>query len=270
MRTYASLADALGAADPRWERPFLCPAHDDHNASASVNIQKGVWYCYTCGAKGGVQGVEYDEQLDLRYIDALLDDPKIYSESWLGLFTQGMTHPYWLSRFSKEAAQRFQLGYDPVLGRPCYPIRSPTGEILGICTRNLTDEGPKYRYPAGVKTNKLLFNYTHAERDVVVLVEGAMDVVACWEAEIEAFGIYGSHLGPDQAELVRRVAPRHVLLLFDNDHAGRKCAREAAETLSDLDVSLFQWENFAEYNDIAEMPVEQRRHVLATVVPTLH
>jgi len=30
----------------------LCPFHDDHNPSLSINTEKGVWYCHGCG-KGG-------------------------------------------------------------------------------------------------------------------------------------------------------------------------------------------------------------------------
>ena len=36
------------------ERPFQCEVHDDTNASASVNVLKGVWYCHACGASGAV------------------------------------------------------------------------------------------------------------------------------------------------------------------------------------------------------------------------
>lgn len=31
----------------------LCPFHDDHNPSLSVNFQTGGFNCFACGAKGG-------------------------------------------------------------------------------------------------------------------------------------------------------------------------------------------------------------------------
>lgn len=34
------------------EAAIRCPAHDDAHASASANIDKGVWFCHACGAGG--------------------------------------------------------------------------------------------------------------------------------------------------------------------------------------------------------------------------
>jgi DNA primase len=31
----------------------LCPFHDDHEASLSVNLKEGHFKCFACGAKGG-------------------------------------------------------------------------------------------------------------------------------------------------------------------------------------------------------------------------
>ena len=32
----------------------LCPFHDDHHPSLSVNINNGLFNCFACGAKGGL------------------------------------------------------------------------------------------------------------------------------------------------------------------------------------------------------------------------
>ena len=34
------------------EHVGLCPFHDDHNPSLSVNREKGVWHCFGCGKSG--------------------------------------------------------------------------------------------------------------------------------------------------------------------------------------------------------------------------
>lgn len=34
------------------ERPMRCPFHDDSHASASVNLNKGLFHCNTCDASG--------------------------------------------------------------------------------------------------------------------------------------------------------------------------------------------------------------------------
>ncbi|AII28837.1 putative DNA primase [Propionibacterium phage PHL064M02] len=38
----------------RNEQHILCPFHDDHQPSMSINLTKGVWYCHTCGVGGGL------------------------------------------------------------------------------------------------------------------------------------------------------------------------------------------------------------------------
>lgn len=256
-RTYSSLAKALAASDPHWERSFVCHMHDDHRASASVNIQKGVWYCYTCHARGTTTGIQYDERLDLEYINTLLGEQRVLAERTLDLYTKGPVHPYWLSRYTEEACRHFQLGFDPESGRPCYPLRTPEGELLGVVTRALGDDGPKYKYPSGVKAHELLWNYSYQDIDTVVLVEGASDVVAVWEAGQVAFGIFGSALSQRQVQLLRQVAPDRVVLGFDNDHAGKACTRLAAALLADFDVREFPWDRFDRFNDLAEIPRDE-------------
>lgn len=262
--SYRTLGEALAANDPRWERPFICPVHNDHNASASVNVQKGVWICFTCHAKGTTEGYDYDETLDLAYIDELLAEPQILSEQYLNMYKT--IHPYWLSRFSQEACDHFKLGYDPVSGKPCYPIRDPFGHLLGVVTRNLGTEGPKYKYPRGHKMHNLLYNYTQEDRETVILVEGAMDVVACWEAGHEAFGIFGSSLSKRQELLIKMLAPERVVLGFDNDQAGRRCAEEIKER-SGLDTVAIPWRLYSHLgDDLAELPTSTRKTLLDTLV----
>lgn len=46
--------DKYDLPEPRHgEHPMKCPVHEDSIASASVNREKGMWYCHACGAGGG-------------------------------------------------------------------------------------------------------------------------------------------------------------------------------------------------------------------------
>ena len=40
------------------EQHILCPFHDDHQPSMSINLDKGVWYCHTCGIGGGLHKLQ--------------------------------------------------------------------------------------------------------------------------------------------------------------------------------------------------------------------
>lgn len=268
IRDYYSLEDALAATDFRKERPFRCHVHDDSQASASVNIDKGVWVCYTCGAKGRVDSslIILDGDRIGRDVEEMLRDIEPISERMLDLYCAGPVHPYWLSRFGESACRHFQLGYDMHSERPCYPMRYPDGTLAGIVRRNTESDGPKYRYPFGFSKSDFIFNFDPNHRSVVILHEGAMDVVASWEAAYDAFGIYGARLSEAQATLLQKVSPDLVVCAFDNDRAGRAATDQVREMISDwVQVEEFPWASYDRYKDIAELPITIRSRALDAV-----
>jgi DNA primase len=145
-------------------------------------------------------------------------------------------------------------------------MRFPDGSLAGIVRRNTTGDGPKYRYPTGFRKSDFLFNYDPNHRSVVVLHEGAMDVVASWEAAYDAFGIYGARLSEAQATLLQKVSPDLVVCAFDNDRAGRAATEQVRELISDwVRVEEFPWGRYSQYKDIAELPITIRSRALDTV-----
>lgn len=233
------------------EREFLCPVHGDSRPSASVNVLKGVWVCYTCGAKGNLDTVL--GQLDhLELAEALLaevhkmqrqEDRVIYTESWLNLFDAGPPHPYWLSRFGDHSIQHFRLGFDFERNAATYPMRDVSGRVLGVVRRPLEQEGgPKYLYPRGINVGDYLFNYSTDARKDVYLVEGAADAVALWEVGVEAFAIYGARLSDRQVNLIQRTEAKRVFCVFDLDEAGERAYELVAEKIKDREVHRIRWD----------------------------
>lgn len=49
---YRRELEKIGRESRGWVRA-LCPFHEDHNPSLSVNMGSGGFYCFSCGAKGG-------------------------------------------------------------------------------------------------------------------------------------------------------------------------------------------------------------------------
>jgi hypothetical protein len=227
------------------ERPFLCPEHGDSRPSASVNIAKGVWYCYTCHAHGSLTGearlIEPDyEQMKL-WLDRKIAEGQIYPESWLNRYDAGPVHPYWIDRVGETAARAFRLGYDPLADACTYPLRDPAGQVLGIVRRSQGGEGPKYMYPAGVDIGRLLFHYTPEYRQAVVLVEGALDAIALWNVGVDAMAIYGSRLSAEQVRLIARIDPTYVVTCYDLDQAGWTAHCETERAFPDRSVSRLTW-----------------------------
>lgn len=262
---YATLQDALIKGSGT-ERSFRCPVHDDNHASASVNVNKGVWFCYACGAKGKVDGYippQSDTDFYNEIMDILDNENTYYAEAWLDQFDSGPVHPYWLGRFKEETCRRFRLGYDHGKEKPCYPLRDTNGGVLGVVYRNLDGIGPKYRYPTGIQIRSLMFNYSPEQQDIVVLTEGAMDAIAICETGYYGVATYGAGLSATQIHLIDRIDPNIVVLAYDADRAGNAASEEAAFLLDKAGIASVRpkWDPL-EYKDVAEMSITVRQRLL--------
>jgi 5S rRNA maturation endonuclease (ribonuclease M5) len=220
----------------------------------------------SCHAKGDVKGYVADPIMELDYAMSLLEELDLVKpESWLDQFDSGSAHEYWLSRFPEEICNIYRLGWDGTEGKPCYPIRDMTGRPLGVVHRNIDDpEGPKYKYPRGVKKTELLFGIKELQQsEYVFLVEGAMDVCAVRETGHDAIGSYGSLLDKKQVMEIVALQPRVVFLAFDNDRAGRIGTGHAEWSLNIEGIMTRRvfWND--KWNDLAEMDLVTRSNTLS-------
>jgi Toprim-like/CHC2 zinc finger len=268
MQRALTLAEAL-----RWghgiERSFLCPEHGDSRPSASVNIIKRKWHCFTCHAHGDLNGearlVEPDYQKMKLWLDNKLAEGTVYPESWLSRYDAGPVHPYWLARVGEVAARRFRLGYDAEADAVTYPLRDEAGQVLGVVRRSLGGEGPKYKYPAGIDVGRLLFNYTQDHREAVVLAEGALDAIALWNVGVDALAIYGSRLSVAQVRLIDKIDPEFIYTAYDMDDAGWLAYRETEQAFRHRLVTRLTWPR-AWGGDIDEIGETRRRKVVDDLV----
>ena len=254
--------------------PCPHPDHDDQNPSASINVAKRVWVCYSCGQGGSLERLLGKRVADPAVEDLLtelsttlagFDSPDHgYPESWLDQFDVGGVHPYWTRRGISEAACRtFRLGYDPDTQMATYPLRGPTGAVLGV-VRRATDNFtlPKYRYPDHSPISKTLFGYhlvRHGVPNNVVLTEGALDAVAMWDAGLPAVAQLGAHLSHDQIGLLRKLAPRSITIAYDQDHAGEKALNRVLNnrSIDFCQLHVMEWDPVLG-KDPLDLSVEER------------
>lgn len=136
--------------------------------------------------------------------------------------------------------------YDRFRGRIIFPIDVPGGRIVAFGGRLIPGPssgpgggGPKYlnspETPVYHK-GEHLYGLTRARsairmEEVVLLVEGYMDVVALHAAGFEhTVATLGTATTPEQGRLLARYT-RRALLLFDSDPAGMKATFRAADVL---------------------------------------
>ena len=254
--------------------PCPHPDHDDQNPSASINVAKRLWVCYSCG-----QGGSLERLLGKRVADPAVEDLLTelattlagfesvdhgYPESWLDQFDAGGTHPYWLGRgLSDDVCQQFRLGYDPDTRMVTYPLRGPTGAVLGVVRRatdNLTL--PKYRYPDHAPVSKTMFGYhlvQHGVSDIVV-TEGALDALAMWDVEVPAVAQLGSSLSHEQMTLLRKLSPRSITFAYDQDRAGAKALKRVLNNprFDFCQMRVMEWDP-VQGKDPLDLTHDQRR-----------
>lgn len=231
------------------------PDHDDRNPSAAINVVKGLWTCYACGAGGDTAtllggGVSLEPSTDdvvaslKREVAALDAKPQFLPERWLDQFTAfdwDGVHSYWVERgLTPDIIRGFELGYDhsfqphpdePPVEAVTIPLRAPSGGLLGSIHRRLDDAKPKYHYPRHADVSKCLFAYERVRGGArsVVLTEGAVDAMLLWQEGIPALAAYSDRLSEAQTALIRLLDPIHVTLAFDADTVGLRAVQRVLD-----------------------------------------
>lgn len=129
--------------------------------------------------------------------------------------------------------------YDKFRNRVIFPIINTGGKVIGFGGRIIGEGEPKYlnSQESAVfrkKNNLYGLNLSRKEvgrQDVIILVEGYMDVVALYQAGIRNVSAsLGTALTENQAKLIRRYT-KNVVLSYDADSAGQNAAFRGLDVL---------------------------------------
>lgn len=259
----------------------LCPWHGDKTPSLRINIKKGLYFCHGCHEKGSVERLAKSSGTELR--QATLQDQlsqmveklyapakrdRTYRESMLAQYIGN--DEYWrkMRGLSQDVIDRFQLGQDDIEKSAIVPMRSYTGDLIGVIKRRFGNVRPKYLYPPGMRKADHLYGAWELSEgdDTVVLVEGSVDALAMWDAGVPALAILGSYISDKQVEILKRLGIWRVVIFTDNDSAGETSCQQIIETLpSDITwgIALYQddWGT-----DPASLTPSQRREAFREAV----
>jgi DNA primase len=238
-------------------RMFHCPLHEDRTPSLSVNLNEGLWYCFSCGEKGNYEQLcrRMGEPVDgdYRVIKALRDalrEPEekrdfSYQTSRL-VDVRRKERPYpvehfWRSRFIRpEAVDVFNLGWDGIREAIAFPYPDIDGRVRGI----------KYRHRTGRKSaeDKSTFGIYQPQlavgRSNVFICEGESDTIKVWsEINDDLQGVCGtSGAGLSEAQWTSHATTflfsQRVYLCYDADEQGDRCSEIAMRVLGDKCVRV--------------------------------
>jgi DNA primase len=158
------------------------------------------------------------------------------------------SHPYFAERgISQETVIDFGLGYFTgdkglMIGRIVIPITNIKGEVVAYAGRwpgDPPDGTPKYKLPTGFKKGQEVFNLDRAIKEMterpLVIVEGFFDAIKLHQHGYRnVAALMGSTMTAAQEDLIRRNtnANSHVVVMFDEDEAGKAGREEIAARLS--------------------------------------
>jgi 5S rRNA maturation endonuclease (ribonuclease M5) len=215
--------------------------------------------------------VDHDESNDFsKLVSILKSENKEKSHSTIKL-DDGITYPskYFLSRgFKEETLKYFEIGdcyntASKMHDRAVIPIYDDEGKnLISLIGRSIKEyKSPKFLfYPKGFSKSDLFYNYHRAfpyveKTSSLFLVEGQGDVWRLYEAGIKnVMGLFGKVVSKEQEIKLGKMPLTHIIVLTDNDQAGRESKTQIQRQLN-RSYKLSFPKLFTK--DIGEMSVEQ-------------
>ena len=134
--------------------------------------------------------------------------------------------------------------YDKYRDRIMFPIFDNKDKVIGFGGRIIGNGNPKYLNSPeseifhkgdniyGIHTLK-----NRENRDLIILVEGYMDVIGLYKEGIKnACASLGTALTPNQARIIKRLG-KDIYISYDSDLAGIKATQRAIDIFKDFDVT---------------------------------
>jgi len=190
-----------------------------------------------------------------------------------------LQHPseYFVFRgFSEETLLHFEVGdcldkSSPMYQRAVIPIHDDSGEnVVGHIGRSVKEyREPKFLFTKGFDKRHFLYNYHRAidravEKRCLFITEGQGDVWKLHEAGINnAVSVFGKSLSLYQKKKIQRSGVTSLIILTDNDQAGRESKMQIQRELGRMFKLVFpRWKQ----KDIGDMRIDQVKETILSQV----
>jgi DNA primase len=252
------------------QRMALCPFHPDRTPSCSIHLERRVFHCFGCDAKGSVLDfVARIENVSIRDAAGRIEDicglrgngplsqapptrdaaqenrcrdlPDRPLRPLPFRLTLDPAHPYLAGRgIGPELAASFGIGHcsrGTMRGRICIPIHDERGVLVAYAGRWASDElpegVPKYDLPRGFEKRRVLFGLHRASgAEHLAIVEGYWSVFRFHTLGMPAVALMGRTLSAEQEKLLIESGVRMLTLLLDGDGPGREATEQLLPRLA--------------------------------------
>ena len=243
---------------------FLCPYCNHHKKKLSVNLERNVFKCWICDAKGHTRRIirRFGSFLQLKEWDKIVGTPDVLKfnemfypeeeesrrilhlpEGFESLVTswpdeRNPAYRYLISRgLTQDDINRWRIGYVPYGfygGRIIVPSFDDNGNLNYFVGRSYTANPRKYMAP---RINKdIIFNELYVDwDDDVVLVEGVFDAFK----SVNAVPILGSTISED-SRLLRKIIQNDTPVFVALDWDAEKKAKKLLRLLMEYGIELYK------------------------------
>lgn len=260
-----------------------CPVHhkvkgrESHRYTFYLNIDTGLWTCFTCGSRGnlsqlvsemsGDPGVLWNVQsyLITSGLRRLTSEEAVYDDhdqsiDWMSYAQYAPLPKRVLTSRSIDAdvASKYGIRWDKELKAVLTPIVSPLGELRGWQQKKT---GWVRNYPDGVHKRDTFFGIERAFAPTALLLESPLDVARFHTVydgmDVSAIASFGANVSNEQIGLIGQRFDGLILAL-DNDDTGARETRRLAKRLPSLRNGVKYWKYGPnDPKDIGEMTDSQ-------------
>jgi DNA primase len=178
-------------------------------------------------------------EFDSAMIDNLHNNLRENAEARNYLINRGITI---------ESMQRYKIGYSLKRIMITIPIHAPDGMCVGFVGRSI--EGKEFSNSHGLPRSKTLFNIHRTKiSSQIFVVESSFDAMRIEQVGRAAVATLGSTVSNKQMSLLKQYF-NSIILLPDNDEAGRSMTKKMQESLGN---SVVIGNIPKEYKDISDM-----------------
>lgn len=264
------------------------PEHIDKNPSLFINLEKGIFQCWSCGHKGnifslvkeltgknlydflGIENNDFVNSLSNKYeykedsfslknisisgtLYEVKSDPTVYSY----LLSRGMSDNF-IKDFRIKFCKRAVMNGMNFYNRVCIPVFE-NRYLISMIGRDFTGKSNiRYLYPKNSCVDTL-FNIDNLDRkSPLYVVEGIMDIVWIYEnISRNVTCLFGSKLGKRQKEML--ITFNEIILIPDNDNAGIELIHSIDKV---LEKEYYIVTLPDQYKDPSECPLEELKKAI--------
>ena len=281
----------------------LCPFHHNTDSPAfAVSYSKGLFICYNqnCDSSGTVldlvkqltsrndfEAIRFiqsnkltsEEALELELRELLEDKPDFveFPEQTLKNLYNGLAANHDAQEYLKSrkiypsAWAHFTLGYSDNMGMVTVPLHAPDGLAVGIIGRSIKDK--KFKNSVNLPRNKTMFNLHRAKREggIIIVCESSFDVIRLWQAGFpNAVATLGGSISDTNIQNLNKYAST-IILMTDNDQAGRSLGKTIASKLKNKNVLWAVYSHDTVYphhaKDVGDMTDEEIKQCVKSAIP---